>query len=211
MLFDRRQKPTMGEKVRSFIWPRTGWRRAMRYFFRRVLRLTGSPYAIAIGFAMGSYASFTPFVGFHFIISFILAFIVRGNMIAAALGTAVGNPLTFPFIWGITFKAGSWVLGGEAGAMPDGLNADFLKQSFDVILPVIGGMLTGSLIIGGPISLAFYFLIYYAVRAYQRSRTEKMAQKVLERQYLQRQQEGETADYVPRSAVHGEQHEDKAL
>ena len=29
----------------------------------------------------------------------LVAFVIRGNLIASMIGTAVGNPFTFPFIW----------------------------------------------------------------------------------------------------------------
>jgi hypothetical protein len=35
----------------------------------------------------------------HFVLSALLAYIARANIIASAIGTVVGNPWTFPFIW----------------------------------------------------------------------------------------------------------------
>ena len=39
----------------------------------------------------GVFASFTPFIGFHFLLAFALAYLVAGNMAAAALGTALAG------------------------------------------------------------------------------------------------------------------------
>ena len=52
-----------------------------------------SPYAIASGFACGSMVSFTPLLGLHFILAIVFAYIIRGNFVAALLGTIVGNPV----------------------------------------------------------------------------------------------------------------------
>ena len=114
MLFRRRIPPGIGEKFRVWMWPRRSWARSGLYVSKRISRLTGSPHTIAAGVAAGVFASFTPFMGFHFLLAFALAYVLAGNMIAAALGTFVGNPLTFPFIWASTFSFGRTLLGETA-------------------------------------------------------------------------------------------------
>ncbi len=111
MLFKRRDAPPIGERLRIFFVPRRSYGRSFRYYGKRVLRLSGSPHAVAAGVAAGAAASCTPFIGFHFILAFVVAFFLRGNMFAAAIGTAVGNPITFPVIWVTTFQLGSRIEG----------------------------------------------------------------------------------------------------
>jgi uncharacterized protein (DUF2062 family) len=154
--------------------------RSARYFSKRVLRLTASPHAIALGFAAGAFASFTPFIGLHFILSFVIAYIIGGNMLAAALGTAVGNPLTFPLIWATTYKVGTWVAYGEAKTLSTGdmnrhLGGGVLEKSIDVILPLIKPMLIGSVPLGLIAGTLFYFVVFYSVRTYQRARAHRLA------------------------------------
>src|SRR5690606_13958923 len=86
-------------KLRNAVWPRMGLRRYSRYLRMRVLRLSASPHAIGAGVAAGAAVSVFPLIGLHFVLRFILAFQTRGNMIAAAIGTAFGNPLTFPLFF----------------------------------------------------------------------------------------------------------------
>ena len=107
MLFRRRDAPPIGERLRIFFVPRRSYGRSFKYYGKRVLRLSGSPHAVAAGVAAGAAASCTPFIGFHFILAFVVAVFLRGNMFAAAIGTAVGNPITFPLIWVTTFQIGS--------------------------------------------------------------------------------------------------------
>ena len=71
--------------------------RSGQYVTKRILRLTATPHAVAAGVAAGAFTSFTPFMGLHFLLAAVLAWMVRGNLLAPALGTFVGNPLTFPF------------------------------------------------------------------------------------------------------------------
>ena len=73
--------------------------------------LHGTPYSIAAGFACGVAISFTPFIGFHLILAAITAWIVRGNIVSSAIGTLIGNPWTFPFIWIAVLSTGHFLLG----------------------------------------------------------------------------------------------------
>lgn len=74
-------------------------------------RLKGTPYSIAAGFACGVAISFTPFIGFHLILAAITAWIIRGNVVSSAIGTLIGNPWTFPFIWIAVLSTGNFLLG----------------------------------------------------------------------------------------------------
>ncbi|QGZ33102.1 DUF2062 domain-containing protein [Stappia indica] len=184
MLFKRRDKPNHLERLRVAVWPRHSFARSARYFSKRVLRLTASPHAIAMGFAAGAFASITPFIGLHFLLSFVIAFVVGGNMVAAALGTVVGNPLTFPFIWASTYKVGSMIIYGEAKeldhrALDKHLDGGFLEKSLDTLLPLIKPMLVGAVPLGLITATIFYFLVFYSVRAYQRTRRLKLSSRKL--------------------------------
>jgi hypothetical protein len=175
MLFRSRVRPGLLRRLRLAAWPRHSWSRSVRYFSKRILRLSGSPHAIAAGVAAGTFASFTPFMGFHFIIGFAIAFLLGGNMVAAALGTAVGNPLTFPIIWASTHKVGSIILGADATAMTAELSPDLLGKSLDTIMPIIGPMVVGSVPLGVPASVALYVLVFQSVRGFRALRQQRIA------------------------------------
>lgn len=181
MLFNRRERPPLRDRLRVAMWPRRSWSRSARYFKKRVMRLSASPHAIAAGVAAGVFASFTPFVGLHFFLSFVVAFLVAGNMLAAALGTAVGNPLTFPFIWAASFKVGSIVLGshvpGSEHIVHANMSAGVLSDSFQKIWPLIVPMVVGGAVLGLIAGLIGYFVTRYAVAAYQRARRTRLQQR----------------------------------
>ena len=79
-MFRQRRKPTFQERIRGYVWPRTGWKRTFRYILVRLSRIPASGQSIAAGFACGAAMSFTPFVGVHFILSAALAWLLRVNM-----------------------------------------------------------------------------------------------------------------------------------
>ena len=110
-MFIRRNKKNVSQKVINWMWPSTGFSRAFKYIAHRLGRLSATPYQISCGFACGAAVSFTPFIGLHFILSSICAYLMRGSVIASAVGTIVGNPITFPFIWALTYETGSMLLG----------------------------------------------------------------------------------------------------
>lgn len=121
-MFKRRVQKSTLLKLRDFFWPRLGWKRSGRFYALKLYRLQGSAGTIAAGFACGAAVSFMPLVGFHFLLGAFIAWALRANVIASAIGTVVGNPWTFPFIWILSWHTGSLLLGVEA---PDGTRVDF--------------------------------------------------------------------------------------
>ena len=108
-MFRRRTKPSFLKIIRETLWPKKGFYRIYSYLVRRILRMSGSPYSLACGFACGASVSFTPFIGFHLILGAVLAYLMRGNILASWIGTLVGNPWTFPFILVLINKVGVFI------------------------------------------------------------------------------------------------------
>ncbi|MBT0959244.1 DUF2062 domain-containing protein [Alphaproteobacteria bacterium KMM 3653] len=202
MVFKRRHKRSWPRLIADVFWPRGGWGRAFSYIQHRVRRLPDNSHRIARGIFAGVVVTFTPFYGLHFLVAFILAKLMRGNVLAALLATFIGNPVTFPFIAALSLQTGQWLLGidrserfGRAffakfgGAMHDlwfnfkalftparaewsHLN-DFMA---DIFLPyLVGGLIPG---------IVFGTLAYYAcepvIRAYQNRRKGLLRKKLAE-------------------------------
>lgn len=172
-MFRRRYHLSFARKAREFVWPRMGWGRAVRYLGHRVGRLPATPHAIAAGFASGAAVSMTPLLGLHFLLGFAIAWASRGSMLAAALGTAVGNPWTFPAIWYASYEIGCAV----TGMKPDhgtthGLTLAFLMEHpWALLLP----MLLGGALMGAVVWPATYMAVKWPVELYQRRRAERRA------------------------------------
>lgn len=184
MLFRRREPAALWDRIRTLLWPRRSFSRSFQYFVKRILRLSGSPHTIAIGVGAGVFASFTPFVGFHFLIACALAYLVAGNMIAAALGTAVGNPLTFPIIWGSTLEIGRFILTGTkpASGTPEKLGQMLYHLDLHVLWgPVLKPMIVGSIPLGLAFGAAAYVLTRSATAAFRMRRRERLAERARKR------------------------------
>jgi uncharacterized protein (DUF2062 family) len=72
----------------------------------KIFRIKDFPESVAIGLAWGAAVSFTPLLGFHLIICYSGTLLMRGNLIAATVGTIIGNPWTFPFFYYLAYKIG---------------------------------------------------------------------------------------------------------
>ncbi len=118
MVFRRRTPPNLARRLQNLVLPPGGWLRAFSYLRHRLTRIPDAPHRIARGIACGVFASFTPLFGLHFFLAAGLALLIRGNVIAALIGTAAGNPLTFPFIALISLDLGHSILGTRADAVP---------------------------------------------------------------------------------------------
>ncbi|MEM7742206.1 MAG: DUF2062 domain-containing protein [Pseudomonadota bacterium] len=196
MIFKRRERPRIIDRAREFISPRKGFWRGLDYIGKRMRRLPDSPHRIALGFACGALASFTPFFGFHFFVAAGLAWVLRANVLASLFGTVVGNPFTFPLISGLSLWVGRGIMGlgngtsdfeaittafaaafndiwstakswfGYGPSMVDGL----IKFFWDVFLPY----LIGGLVPGLAAGILCYFLLGPLVAAYQERRRKKI-------------------------------------
>ena len=203
--------------MREVIYPRGGWRRAIEYGGHRLRRIPDTPHRIAIGLATGVFASFTPFFGLHFFFAIALAKVVRGNVIASLLGTAAGNPLTFPFIASMSLSLGHRILGHGLTSPDFGRIVTAFGQAFtglwesmwslfgfgephwgrlslffnDLMLPyLVGGFLPGLVA-----AIASYYLTRPLVAAYQTRRRAKLVATARRRL----QQKKSTADAAVRT------------
>jgi uncharacterized protein (DUF2062 family) len=177
MLFRRRTNLGLWDRFRLWMWPRVSWRRSALYYLKRILRLSGTPYAVAMGTAIGVFVSFTPFVGLHIVITLALAWLFGANMLAGGIATAIGNPLTFPLIWASTYELGHLILGGVNSDAPARLGYDLTHRSFEQIMPLLQPMLVGSATLGAIAGALAYLVVFKAVSAYQEARRKRVAMR----------------------------------
>lgn len=177
-MFKRRDRKPTGDKLRDFFAPRRGWRRAFDYYRHRMQRLPDSPTRIALGFACGVFTSFTPFFGLHFIVAAAFAWALRSNVLASAIGTFIGNPVTFPFIIAINLELGSLIMGSP---IPD----DFIDLGFTEMIiyglqnvhQLVIPYFVGGLAPGVASAVVSYLLIKPLVARYQSRRKAKLIKK----------------------------------
>jgi uncharacterized protein (DUF2062 family) len=180
MLFKRRTETVLLERLRLLLWPRRSFWRSAKYFAKRALRLQATPHAIAAGVAAGVFVSFLPTPGIHFLLAAVTAWCIAGNVVASAIGTAVGNPLTFPLIWGATYELGRFILDGKAIADVRPLNIGAALKNLDFYLlwePLLKPMTVGAIPIGLLSGAVTYIVLRWAVAQFHKRRRSRLAAK----------------------------------
>lgn len=172
MLFKRKKDVSLWEKMKNFIYPKTGFIRGYKYLFKRVSRIPDRAHSIAIGIACGVGVSMTPFIGFQLLLTALFAFILRGNIAAGLIATVIGNPITFPFIWIGSYRLGIFIL-REPSLMSSTtipfieifkeMKEAILTLNWDImitkVLPIFNPMIIGGTILGILSGFLSYFLI----------------------------------------------------
>ena len=197
-MFRRRKPLSVLKQLRAVIWPERGFRRLFSYLIQRIIRLPGTPASIASGFASGVAASFTPFLGLHFILAGALALLLRGNVLASAIGTFFGNPWTFILIWLADYEVGLGVIHAfgygaslhvlsidELGAIMGNVMrflsftgnttwADLSRDIEQVFMP----MLIGGTVLGVIAWVSSFVLTLWAVKGWRLHRAKRLLKAV---------------------------------
>ncbi len=226
MVFRRRDRRPVLQALTELILPRGGWVRAVRYVYHRLRRLPDPPHRVARGVFVGVLISFTPFFGLHFLGAVGLAWLVRGNVLAALLATFFGNPVTLPLIALGSVELGHLIIGGHSG-----FGFDEIGQSFatawstlwhncvaiftpataswgglwqfvrDIFLPyALGGALLGTLF-----GILCYYATLPALNAYQRLRDRQRRERAERAAERRRKAEDKERRRAERAAAAGDQ------
>ncbi len=132
----------------------------MRALWQRALREHAAPREIGFAVALGTFAAFTPFLGFHIWIALGVASLLRLNRLWAVLASHVSPPPIFFAVSvleievGHRLRSGGWVAMtvGEVSAHGRSLIVDWLA---------------GTVFVAGPIGGALGLVAYFAARRWQ--------------------------------------------
>lgn len=180
-LLKRRTPHGFFKKTKEALWPSQGWCRTLRYYRHRLFRTGDSTYKITAGLALGASLSFVPLIGTHLAQAGLGALLIRANFIAAFLGTAAGNPWTFPFMFWLSYKTGivTFALFGwtDFKALPAFMNASyFMNQPMDFMhyLASHPVQLFLPMLVGGYICALLSWPVFYAVSYYPVRQLQKL-------------------------------------
>ena len=199
MVFRRRTPLTWMAWAKCQVYPAGGFKRATIYLWHRLRRLPDPPHRIARGVFAGTFVNFPPIFGLQMLAAAGMAWTMRGNVLAAVLGTFLSNPVTTPIIATVSIKLGYWILG-----MPGSVGLNELFSAFGMaggelwhnFLAIFGPEKThwtglanfwhriywpytvGSILPGIVTSLAFYWLTLPTLTAYQALRRRRLAARI---------------------------------
>ncbi|OGQ97808.1 MAG: hypothetical protein A2505_02600 [Deltaproteobacteria bacterium RIFOXYD12_FULL_55_16] len=159
-------------------------KRAAKYYYLKFLRLQGDPHSLALGVAIGLFIGITPTIPLHGLLIIILAWPLRGNILAALIAaTVVSNPLTWLPQYYFSWRLGNWLLPGHLsweriqsllGLFASGAS---LKQSLALLgqmgLEAAAVMLLGGVLLAIPFTCAGYILTFKFFHTIRAKRREK--------------------------------------
>lgn len=198
-MFKRRNPRSYRQIASETFYPRGGFRRAATYLWHRLRRLPDQPHRIGRGVAAGVFLSFSPLHGFHFIVAALVTLLIRGNVLAAFVGTFAGNPLTTPFIALSAVGLGRRLLGLPGEMSPHFIFTEFAHATAGLwhnVLSLFGPGTTdwhglsdfyqqiflpyavGGAVLGGVAAILAHALTVPLVRGYHRHRERKMAERI---------------------------------
>lgn len=198
-MFKRRNPRRYRQIAGEIFYPRGGFRRAATYLWHRLRRLPDQPHRIGRGMAAGVFLSFTPLHGFQFITAALVSLLIRGNVMAAFVGTFAGNPLTTPFIALGSVWLGRRLLGLQAEMTPQFIYREFAEATASLwhnVQSVFGAgsadwhglaefyheiflpYALGGAILGGIAAILTHVMTVPLVRRYHRHRERQMAERI---------------------------------
>ncbi|MBY0509337.1 MAG: DUF2062 domain-containing protein [Rhodospirillaceae bacterium] len=169
-MFKRREKLPLRIQVGRWLWPRMGWRRLVVYYWHRLQRIPGTPASIAAGFACGVGISMTPFYGTHVVTAALMAWAIRGSIVAAVIGAQAANPWTAAPLWFAAYYLGAFLLGMNLADNPPNfiqmfkwLTEAMLQVDMDMFMthvwPIFWPMIVGSIPMAVVAGLVSYFAL----------------------------------------------------
>ncbi len=149
-------------------WTRCEW--------QKLQDVHDSPHAVALGFALGMYVGFYPLVGFKTLLALCLAWLLRGNRIAAVFGVTLHDislPVA-PVLMRIEYDIGYWLLSQPHRLPPslDHIGHISLREylNWHTMLTSGAPLLVGSAVLGIPFAIVIYFLMIGIIKAGRRNR-----------------------------------------
>jgi len=159
-------------------------RRSLRYIYLRFKRLQGSPHALALGVALGTFIGLTPTIPLHTALIVPTTLASRSSTLAGLLAAGVvSNPLTFAPQYYLAWRIGDWLLPNRLSweQIRDLLRQLTSGQGFGESLELLGRigldaaavMLLGGALLALPFAAASYPLTLRFFLMIRQKRREK--------------------------------------
>jgi uncharacterized protein (DUF2062 family)/SAM-dependent methyltransferase len=130
----------------------------IRRVFRKLRVEHTGPVREAAAVGLGLFVGCSPFYGFHLLICWLLASLLRLNRLKASLATNISNPLVAPWLLLAELQSGAWLRHGSPRPLTlEAVRAAGLKSAGT-------DLLAGSVIVGGCIGVLGAVLTYLILR-----------------------------------------------
>jgi len=134
--------------------------RKIRETLHGILQGEFDRHAVAGGFAVGVFFSFTPLVSLHMALALLVAVLFRLSKGAAMAGAWVNNPYTMPFVFYGCFRLGERILGIQIP--PPNFEGMTVTTLLQAAVPYAAPLFLGSTLVG-LVAAAIAYLVVYRV------------------------------------------------
>jgi hypothetical protein len=177
--FSSMVKP-ISHRNHKFKRSKQSFKRRLQYFYWRLVRIQGSPQALARGLACGVFAGLFPFFGSQTLLALLLAIILRGNKILAAVGPWISNPFTSVPIYIFNFQVGKWLLGDRSSTE---LSLQSWQDVKELGIDIIWPLFVGCVAVGSVCAILSYFGGLWLIRRVRASNQQRRRRRRLRHQY----------------------------
>jgi len=158
---------------------------SVRQIYARFLKIRGTPHEIGLGFALGLFIGFSPTMGIQIALAIFATSLLKWSKIAAVIGVQITNPITAPFIYGVTYFLGARLFGLEKPLeMERFLTIDSLSAMVQQAPRIFAAMTIGGVLVGLPVAAVGYIVVYKIMTRYQekfKARIKNSTRKVRQR------------------------------
>jgi len=150
-------------------------RRARRFVFHSMLHADDPPHRIALGVAIGTFFTFTPFIGVQMVMVVGAAWLLRANKAVGVPLVWISNPATFVPIFYPCYLIGRTVLGWEGVGKewwkqltkPPAGFAEATQFYWNRTMEVFSPLMLGCLMVGVPLSIFSYLCTRIIIERYR--------------------------------------------
>ncbi len=146
----------------------------------KLLAIRDAPEAIAGGVAIGIFFGFTPLFGLKTLLSLLVAWLTRSNLLAAAIAVTLHDLLLpfLPVIYRLEYDVGYWLL-SNPHHLPVKLRhmnwGAYQWRSWTTFFTVGKPLLLGSIVCGLPIAVITFLLVKEIVTRHQAKKASRRA------------------------------------
>jgi len=137
--------------------------------FINLAREKSSVNEIAAGAALGAFTGVFPSFGLGFLTVLFLYKFLKFNILAAASGSLISNPLTSPLFMLLSFEIGELILDTDVRFNMHDWSANLKEAGYSIFI--------GAIVVSSFFSFAAYFITKYVV-IYIRNRQSKSHEKI---------------------------------
>ena len=172
-----KKRPHINYKLVSLL-RRSAPLRLLLRTYARFLKIRGNSREIALGFALGLFIAVTPTMGIQIPLAIFIAALFKWSKISAAVGVWLTNPLSAPFVYGLTYYIGAKILGLRTlRSLTGDIGLSTVIEALKKAPELLSAMTVGGILIGIPLAVVGYYLSYAAIEKYQNDLKVRMQQR----------------------------------